>query len=226
LINWPAVLLSLKLSSVVCVLLLLIGAPIAYWISFSRWKWKFLIESVVALPLVLPPTVLGFYILIATGSRSPIGRVWEKWLGHGLAFTFEGLVVASVLYSLPFAVQPMAVAFSQVDRQLIEASSTLGASKWRTFCRIVLPLSIHGVVTGAVLSFAHTLGEFGVVLMVGGNIPGVTRTVSIAIYDDVQSFNYAEANATALLLLLFSFAVLSVVYSLNRKAWAVWPLQR
>jgi len=200
--------------------------PIAYWVTFSRWRWKFLIESVVALPLVLPPTVLGFYILVATGSRSPVGRAWEKWFGHGLAFTFEGLVVASVLYSLPFAVQPMAAAFSQVDRQLLEASSTLGSSKLRTFLRIVLPLSVNGVITGAVLSFAHTLGEFGVVLMVGGNIPGVTRTVSIAIYDDVQSFNYAGANATALLLLLFSFAVLSLVYGLNRKVWAVWPLQR
>ena len=224
--NWPALLLSFKLSSLVCALLLLIGMPIAYWVTFSRWRWKFLIESVVALPLVLPPTVLGFYILVATGSRSPVGRAWEKWFGHGLAFTFEGLVVASVLYSLPFAVQPMAAAFSQVDRQLLEASSTLGSSKLRTFLRIVLPLSVNGVITGAVLSFAHTLGEFGVVLMVGGNIPGVTRTVSIAIYDDVQSFNYAGANATALLLLLFSFAVLSLVYGLNRKVWAVWPLQR
>jgi molybdate transport system permease protein len=224
--DWPAILLTLKLSSLVCAFLLLIGTPIAYWVTFSTWRWKFLIESVVALPIVLPPTVLGFYILVAIGSQSPIGRAWAAWSGHGLAFTFEGLVIASILYSLPFAVQPIAVAFSQVDRQLIEASSVLGASRLRTFIRVILPLSINGVITGAVLSFAHTMGEFGVVLMVGGNIPGVTRTVSIAIYDQVQSLDYAAANKTALLLLLFSFVVLSLVYGLNRKSWAVWPLQR
>jgi len=224
--DWLAILLSLKLSSLVCGFLLLIGTPIAYWVTFSRWRWKFLVESVVAVPIVLPPTVLGFYILVAIGSQSPIGRAWAAWSGHGLAFTFEGLVIASILYSLPFAVQPMAVAFSQVDRQLLEASSVLGASRLRTFIRVILPLSINGVITGAVLSFAHTMGEFGVVLMVGGNIPGVTRTVSIAIYDQVQSLDYAAANKTALLLLLFSFAVLSVVYGLNRKSWAVWPLRR
>jgi molybdate transport system permease protein len=224
--DWPAILLSLKLSSLVCGFLLLIGTPIAYWVTFSRWRWKFLVESVVALPIVLPPTVLGFYILVAIGSQSPIGRAWAAWSGHGLAFTFEGLVIASLLYSLPFAVQPMTVAFSQVDHQLIEASSVLGASRLRTFIRIILPLSMNGVITAAVLSFAHTMGEFGVVLMVGGNIPGVTRTVSIAIYDEVQSLDYAAANRTALLLLLFSFAVLSVVYGLNRKSWAVWPLRR
>ena len=224
--DWLAILLTLKLSSLVCVFLLLIGTPIAYWVTFSTWRWKFLVESVVALPIVLPPTVLGFYILVAIGSQSPIGRAWAAWSGHGLAFTFKGLVIASILYSLPFAVQPMAVAFSQVDRQLIEASSVLGASRLRTFIRVILPLSINGVITGAVLSFAHTMGEFGVVLMVGGNVPGVTRTVSIAIYDEVQSLDYAAANRTALLLLLFSFVVLSLVYGLNRKSWAVWPLQR
>lgn len=224
--DWPAILLSLKLSSLVCGFLLLIGTPIAYWVTFSRWRWKFLVESVVALPIVLPPTVLGFYILVAIGSQSPIGRAWAAWSGHGLAFTFEGLVIASCLYSLPFAVQPMTVAFSQVDQQLIEASSVLGASRLRTFTRVILPLSANGVITAAVLSFAHTMGEFGVVLMVGGNIPGVTRTVSIAIYDEVQSLDYVSANRTALLLLLFSFAVLSVVYGLNRKVWAAWPLQR
>jgi molybdate transport system permease protein len=224
--DWPAILLSLKLSSLVCGFLLLIGTPIAYWVTFSRWRWKFLVESVVALPIVLPPTVLGFYILVAIGSQSPIGRAWAAWSGHGLAFTFEGLVIASILYSLPFMVQPMTAAFSQVDLQLVEASSVLGASRLRTFIRIILPLAMNGVITGAILTFAHTMGEFGVVLMVGGNIPGVTRTVSIAIYDQVQSLDYAAANRTALLLLLFSFAVLSVVYGLNRKSWAVWPLRR
>ena len=170
--NWPAIALSLKLSSVVCLLLLVIGVPIAYWLAFSKWRWKFLAESVVALPLVLPPTVLGFYVLLAIGSRSPVGRLWNAWFGHGLAFTFEGLVIASMLYSLPFTVQPLAASFSQVDRQLLDASSILGASKVRTFLRIIVPLSMPGIVTGVVLGFAHTIGEFGVVLMVGGNIPG------------------------------------------------------
>ncbi len=206
-----------------CLILLALGLPIAYWLTYSRWRGKFLVESIVALPIVLPPTVLGFYVLVAIGSRSPIGQAWERWTGHGLAFTFEGLVAASVLYSLPFAVQPIAAAFAQVDRSLIEASALLGSSRWRTFVRIILPLSVEGVVTGMVLSFAHTLGEFGVVLMVGGNLPGVTRTVSIAIYDQVQSFDYAAAHATALLLLVFSFAVLSVVYALTRKPWSVRP---
>ena len=221
--DWPAILLSVRLALIVCAILLVVGLPIAYWLTFSRWRWKFLVESVVALPLVLPPTVLGFYVLMAIGLRSPIGQAWERWTGHGLAFTFEGLVLASILYSLPFTVQPIAAAFAQVDGSLLEASSTLGSSRWRTFTRIVAPLSIEGIVTGVVLSFAHTLGEFGVVLMVGGNLPGVTRTVSIAIYDQVQAFDYAAANATALLLLVFSFAVLSIVYALTRKPWSVAP---
>ena len=219
--DWTAIVLSVKLATIVAIILLVIGLPIAYWLTFSRWRGKFLVEAVVALPLVLPPTVLGLYVLLAIGSRSPIGRAWTAWSGHGLAFTFEALILASILYSLPFAVQPIASAFSQVDRSLIDASSTLGASRLRTFFRIVLPLSIDGVVTGAVLSFAHTLGEFGVVLMVGGNLPGVTRTVSIAIYDHVQSFQFGAANQTALLLLTFSFLVLAGVYALLRKPWAV-----
>ena len=222
--DWSAVLLSLRLAAVVAAILLLIGMPIAYWLTFSRWRWKFLVEALVSLPLVLPPTVLGFYVLVTIGARSPIGRWWTAWTGHPLAFTFEGLVVASILYSLPFAVQPMAAAFSQVDPTLLEASSTLGASRRRTFFRIVLPMSREGIITGAVLSFAHTLGEFGVVLMVGGNLPGVTRTVSIAIYDSVQSFDLATANRTALALLSFSFAVLAGIYALLRKPWSITPL--
>lgn len=221
--NWEAIALTAKLATVVSLLLLLIGTPIAYWVAFSRWRWKFLVEAVVALPLVLPPTVLGFYVLVALGPRSPLGRWYEAVTGHGLAFTFEGLVVASVLYSLPFAVQPIASAFGSVDSKLLAASATLGASRWRTFRRVVVPLSVSGIVTGFVLSFAHTLGEFGVVLMVGGNLPGVTRTVSIDIYDEVQALNYAGANQTALLLLIVSFVVLSLVYALNRKVWSVWP---
>ena len=222
--DWGAILLSIRLAFTVCAILLLLGIPIAYWLAFSRWRWKFLVESIVALPLVLPPTVLGFYVLVAIGSRSPVGHWYESWTGHGLPFTFAGLVVASVLYSLPFAVQPISAGFALVDRSLLDASSILGASRMRTFFRIILPLSIGGVVTGIVLSFAHTLGEFGVVLMVGGNIPGITQTVSISIYDAVQSLDYGAANETALLLLAFSFAVLSITYALNRKIWAVWPL--
>jgi len=219
--DWTAIALSVRLATIVALILLVIGVPIAYWLTFSKWRGKFLVEGFVALPLVLPPTVLGLYVLLAIGSRSPIGRAWMAWTGHGLAFTFEALVLASILYSLPFAVQPIASAFSQVDVSLLEASATLGASRWRTFLRVLLPLSLEGVVTGVVLSFAHTLGEFGVVLMVGGNLPGVTRTVSIAIYDQVQGFQYAAANKTAALLLAFSFAVLAGVYAILRKPWAV-----
>ena len=186
--DWIAIALSLRLAAVVTVVLLVIGMPIAYWLTFSSWRWKFLVEAVVALPLVLPPTVLGFYVLVAIGSQSPIGRAWTAWTGHGLAFTFEALVIASILYSLPFAVQPIAAAFSLIDATLLEASATLGAVRCATFFRIVVPLSIEGIIAAAVLTFAHTLGEFGVVLMVGGNLPGITRTVSISIYDDVQGF--------------------------------------
>jgi molybdate transport system permease protein len=224
--DWPAITLTAKLAITVCVILVGLATPIAYWVAFSRWRWKFLVESVVAMPLVLPPTVLGFYILVALGPQSPLGRWCESWFGYRLPFTFQGLVVASALYSLPFAVQPAAAAFAMVDPNLISASSILGASGWRTFFRVILPLSIGGVITGIILSFAHTVGEFGVVLMVGGNIPGVTRTVSISVFDQVQSLNFAAANHMALLLLLFSFVMLSVTYALNRRVWAVWPLHR
>jgi molybdate transport system permease protein len=215
--------LTLKLAMLTALLLLVIGLPLAYWVSFSRWRWKFLVESVVALPLVLPPTVLGFYILVAIGPHSPLGRFYESLVGHPLPFTFEGLLIASVLYSLPFAVQPFAAAFDQVDRHLIEAAWTLGVSRMGTFFKLILPMSVAGVVTGFVLSFAHTLGEFGVVLMVGGNIEGVTRTVSIDIYDEVQALNYAGAAKTALFLLAVSYLILLSVYTMNRKVWAVWP---
>ncbi len=220
--NWQAIVLSLKLAVSVAAILLAAGVPIAYWVTFSRWRWKFLVEAVVALPLVLPPTVLGYYILVGLGPRHFAGRIWQWWFGHTLPFTFSGLLVASVLYSLPFAVQPIAAGFEGVDRRLIEASWTLGASRLETFLRVILPLSSAGAITGIVLSFAHTIGEFGVVLMVGGNIPGVTRTVSIDIYDQVQAANYDAANRTALVLLLFSFVVLSVIYGTNRRALSWW----
>jgi molybdate transport system permease protein len=218
-----ALLLSVRLAAVVSIALLIIGLPLAYWLALSRWRGKFLVESIVALPLVLPPTVLGFYVLVAIGAQSPIGSIWSRWFGHGLAFTFEGLAMASILYSLPFAVQPFTAAFSQIDRKLLEAAAILGASPWRTFRTVMLPLSVNGIVTGIVLSFAHTIGEFGVVVMVGGNIPGVTRTVSVAIYDDVQALNFARANATALVLFVFSGLVLALVYALNHRVWSVQP---
>jgi len=224
--NWPAIALTARLALTVCLILLVLGLPVAYWITFSRWRWKFLAESVVALPLVLPPTVLGFYVLVAMGPHSPIGRWYESWSGHGLPFTFEGLVIGSALYSLPFSVQPVAAAFALVNPNLIQASAVLGASRWRTFFRVILPLSAGGVMTGVILSLAHTVGEFGVVLMVGGNIPGVTQTVSISIFDEVQALDFAAANHLALLLLGFSFVTLSVTYALNRRIWVIWPLHR
>ena len=220
--DWQAFWLTLRLAVLVAAILVVLGLPIAYWITYSRWRWKYLVEALVALPIVLPPTVLGFYVLVALGPRSPLGRAWQVLTGHSLAFTFEGLIIGSILYSLPFAVQPFAASFDLVDRRLLAASSTLGANMLETFFRVVLPLSFSGLVTGTVLSFAHTMGEFGVVLMVGGNIPGVTRTVSIDIYDKVQAFDYSEANATALVLLAISFVVLSLVYGLNRRRSAVW----
>jgi molybdate transport system permease protein len=220
-IDWQTLWLTLQLAFTVSLILFVLSLPIAYWIAFSRWRWKFLIEALVALPIVLPPTVLGFYVLVALGPRSPLGRWWISLTGHTLAFTFAGLVIGSILYSLPFAVQPFAASFSAVDRKLIAASATLGATGLRTFFRVIAPLSVSGLITGAALSFAHTMGEFGVVLMVGGNIPGITRTVSIDIYDRVQSSDYAGANQTALILLIVCFALLAAVYSMNRKPWTI-----
>ena len=215
--NWDAITLTAKLASIVSAILFLIGIPLAYWISFSKLRLRFLVEAVVALPLVLPPTVLGYYVLVAISPKSFLGRVYMELFGTTLPFSFQGLVIASVLYSLPFAVQPFITSFDSVDKKFIEASWTLGASRLKTFFTIILPLSVRGIVTGLVLSFAHTLGEFGVVLMVGGNIPGITRTVSIDIYDKVQALNYQEAGYTSLFLLVVSFTVLSVIYLINRR---------
>ena len=221
--DWQALWLTVRLAILVAAALLVIGLPIAYWITYSRRRWKFLVEALVALPIVLPPTVLGFYVLVGLGSRSPMGRWWQVLTGHTLAFSFEGLLIGSIVYSLPFAVQPFAASFASVDSRFLAASATLGASKLRTFVQVVLPLSVPGLVTGVALSFAHTMGEFGVVLMVGGNIPGVTRTMSIDIFDKVQALNYWGANQTAIVLLVISFLILAVVYGMNRRALAVLP---
>jgi molybdate transport system permease protein len=218
--NLGAILLSLRLAAIVSIILLVISLPVAYWLAFTKWRGKFLFESIVALPLVLPPTVIGFYALIAMGPRGPLGKIWQSLFGRSLAFTFTGLVLASLLYSFPFAVQPLVVSFESLDRRLLDASSILGAGRLRTFTRVIAPLSWPGLVTAAVLSFAHTLGEFGVVLMVGGNLPGVTRTASIDIYDRVQALDYAGAHQMALLLLVIAFVVLSVVYAVNRRVWS------
>lgn len=221
--DWQAIGLSLRLSLSTMLVLLVFGLPLAYWLANTSWRGKFLVEAIVALPIVLPPTVLGFYVLMAIGPLSPLGKLYEGLFGHRLPFTFQGLLIASVLYSLPFAVQPFASGFATVDRRMLEASWCLGESRLATFFRVALPLSWPAVLTGMVLSFAHTLGEFGVVLMIGGNIPGVTRTASISIYDEVQSLNYSAANQTSLALLVISFAVLAATYGLQRKFIQVWP---
>lgn len=216
-IDLQAVVLTARLAFWTTVILLIIAIPIAAWLSYTRKRWPVVIEAVVALPLVLPPTVLGYYLLVAFGSQSPVGRLWENVTGSTLAFSFNGLLIASVLYSLPFAVQPMITAFSAIDPKLLEASAVLGRAWPQTIIRVVLPLSTTGLATAAVLSFAHTVGEFGVILMVGGNIPGETRTLSIAVYDSVQAFDYQSAAATSIALLAFSFLVLTATYALRGK---------
>jgi molybdate transport system permease protein len=204
--------LTLRLALTTTALLLLIALPLAWWITSGKGAARALAQAVVALPLVLPPTVLGFYLLVALGPLTAPGRLIIRLLGHPLAFSFSGLVVGSVVYSLPFAVQPLVAGFRAVDTALLEVAATLGASPLRAFRTITLPLARPSLVTAAVLTFTHTVGEFGVVLMLGGNIPGATRTLSIALYDQVQEFNYAAANRTAEVLLAFSLATLIVVY--------------
>jgi molybdate transport system permease protein len=215
--NWQAFELTARLAAITSLLLAMVGVPLALWVAFSPRRWKFLVESAVGMPLVLPPTVLGFYLLVAFGNGTALGRWYERLTGGPLAFTFSGLVVASVIYSLPFAVQPMVAGFRSVDQRLIDAARTLGADRSKIYSRVVLPLAWPGLLTGMMLSFAHTVGEFGVVLMVGGNIPGATRTLSIDIYDQVQALNYGSANQTALVLLLFSYILLCAVYAVNRR---------
>jgi molybdate transport system permease protein len=209
--------LTLRLATLTTGTLFVLGLPLAWWLATTRWRGRFLIEAVVSLPLVLPPTVLGFYILMATGPNSPFGAAFESATGNRLPFTFQGILLASVLYNLPFAVRPFTAAFAGIDRRLIEASWCLGENRLATFFRITLPLSWQGVLTGLVLTFSHCVGEFGVVLMVGGNIPGVTRTLSISIYDNVQALDYATAGQTAFWLVLFSFLVLCMTYALGRR---------
>lgn len=212
-----AALLTAELAAATSAALFALATPLAWWLATTRSRARPFVEAVVALPLVLPPTVVGFYLLLAMGPRSPLGAAWEGLTGSGLPFTFTGLWIASIVCNLPFAVRPMVAAFGAVERRLVEASWCLGASPVETFHRVVLPLAWPGVVTSLVLTFVHTVGEFGVVLMIGGNVPGVTRTLSVAIYDDVQALDYAAAGSTSAVLLGFAFAVLSLVYGLQRR---------
>jgi len=211
--DFPALGLTIRLASVTTLVLLVVATPLAAWISSGRGWGRRVVQAIVALPLVLPPTVLGFYLLVGLGPSTAVGRMVIALLGHPLAFTFWGLVVGSAVYSLPFAVQPLVAGFAGVDRGLVETAGMLGASPFAVFRRVVLPLSRISFVTAAVLTFAHTVGEFGVVLMVGGDIPGVTRTLSISIFDQVQEANYAGANRTAIWLVALSFVALLIVYA-------------
>jgi len=211
--DFAALWLTLRLAVGTTAILLIVAMPLAWWIASGFGAGRALVQAIVALPLVLPPTVLGFYLLIALGPLSAPGRFLMHVLGHPLAFSFTGLLVGSVIYSLPFAVQPLVSGFSAVDGAYVEAAAGLGASPWRTFWSVVLPLTRGSLLTSAVLAFTHTVGEFGVVLMLGGNIPGATQTLSIALYNQVEEFNYAAANRTALLLVAVSLLALMLIYS-------------
>ncbi len=208
---------TLRLAALTTLILLVLGTPLAWWLARSRWRFKFMVEAVVALPLVLPPTVLGFYLLVTLGPNGPVGGMMEALGGRPLAFTFAGLVVGSVIYSLPFVVQPLQDAFNSVGRRPMEVAATLRASPLDRFFTVAVPLARPGFLTAAVLGFAHTIGEFGVVLMIGGNIPGSTQVLSIAIYDHVESMEYGQAHLLSGGLLLLSFLLLMTVYALNRR---------
>ena len=209
--------LTLHLAGVSTSALLVLGTPLAWWLAHTRWRGKPLIEAATALPLVLPPTVLGFYLLVLFTPTAPLGGAFLRLTGDTLTFSFTGLVVASMLYSLPFVVQPLQTAFEAVGRGPLEAAAVLGARPLDAFFTVASPLALRGYLTASVLGFAHTLGEFGVVLMVGGNIPGRTRVVSIALYEHVEAMHYAQAHALAAGLMVFSFVVLVVVYAVNRR---------
>ncbi len=210
--------LTLKLATVTTVILFFISLPLAYWLAFSRFKMKYVVEALVSLPLILPPSVLGFYLLIAFSPQNAFGKFLDQHLDTRLVFTFEGLVIASILYSLPFMVQPIYNGLKTVPASLLEASYSLGKGRLTTLLKVLLPNARSGLITGIVLSFAHTVGEFGVVLMVGGNIPDETRVVSIALYDEVEAMNYSQANAYAITLLAFALLTLSVVYLVNASS--------
>ncbi|MBO6495655.1 MAG: molybdate ABC transporter permease subunit [Roseivirga sp.] len=215
--NWSPIILSLELALVTTILLFVVSVPLANWLTETKSKIKPIIESIISLPLVLPPTVLGFYLLVAFSPNNALGNWLQETIGIQLLFSFPGLVLASMIYSLPFMVQPMQSGLTSLSLNMKESSYVLGQSKFKTLIHVLLPNIKPSILTALVLSFAHTLGEFGVVLMIGGNIPGVTKVASIAIYDEVESLNYAAAHQYALVLLLLSFGILVTVYSLNKR---------
>ncbi len=216
-IDWAPLWLTVQLAGVTVAVLLLVGTPLAWWLAFTRSRFRTLVEAIVALPIVLPPTVLGFYLLVALGPHGWIGGPWKDLTGSALSFTFTGLVIASTFYSLPFVVQPLHGAFEAVGKKPLEAAWSLGASKLDAFFTVASPMAVRGYLSAVVLGFAHTLGEFGVVLMVGGNIPGVTKVLSIAIYDHVEVLEYTQAHFLSAVLLIFSFLILTIVYTVNRR---------
>jgi molybdate transport system permease protein len=219
--DWQALSLTLQLAGVTTVVLLLLGLPLAWWLARSPSRWAAVAESVVALPLVLPPTVLGFYMLVLLGPQGAVGGTLQRLGLPHLAFTFTGLVIASTIYSLPFMVQPLRTAFEALGDEPLEAAATLGAGRWTTFFRVVIPLSRTGYLTGAILTFAHTVGEFGVVLMIGGNIPGKTKLVSMAIYDFVERLEWDKAHILAGGMVLFAFVVITAVMLIDRRVGRV-----
>ena|SRR5579863_7841558 len=220
--DWAAVRVTAELAVGTTLILFVLGLPLAYWISTAGYRWlRVIVEASITLPILLPPTVLGFYLLVATGPHSPIGQAIQRLIGRLLPFSFGGILVGSVIYNLPFAIRPFAAAFGAVDRRLVEASWCLGVSRSATFARVIFPISWAGILTGMVLTFAHTVGEFGVVYMLGGNIAGQTRTLSVSIYDSVQALDYESAAHTSLFLVAFAFIVLCVTYGLQRRVPAV-----
>ncbi len=218
-----ALLITFKLAALTTMILLLVGTPLAWWLARSRWRFKFIIEAIIALPLVLPPTVLGFYLLMTLGPNGPVGSLMQSLGGQPLAFTFTGLVIGSVFYSMPFVVQPLQSAFNAIGNRPLEVAATLRAGPLDRFFTVAVPLARPGFLTAAVLGFAHTIGEFGVVLMIGGNIPGETQVLSIAIYDHVEALEYSQAHWLSAGLLLLSFIMLLSVYALNRRFSVVSP---
>jgi len=214
---WQPISLTLQLASLTTVILLIIGTPLAYWLARSHWRGKDIIATVIAIPLVLPPTVLGFYLLLALGPNGPGGMIASLWGARTLAFSFPGLVIGSVLFSMPFVVQPIRNAFEAMGDRPLEVAATLRASPWRAFWTIAVPLARPGFLTGAILGFAHTIGEFGVVLMIGGNIPGQTKVLSVAIYDYVETSQWTQANVLALGMVVFSFCVILTMMKIEKR---------
>ncbi|WP_163835876.1 molybdate ABC transporter permease subunit [Spartinivicinus ruber] len=215
--DWLAIKLTFQLALITTIILLMIGPAIAWWLAHGRSRFRSMIEALVAIPLILPPTVLGFYLLIAFSPNSFIGNFWLQLTGTSLTFTFKGLVIGSVLYSMPFMVQPLQAAFNQLDIKLLQAASSMGANRWDQFFNLIIPLTKRSFLIATSMAFAHTVGEFGVVLMIGGNIPGETQVLSIALFDHVESLNYQQAHWLAGILLAFSFLLLWLLYSLQRK---------